>query len=445
VIGVVGAPDSVSLVEEVAGELALDEPLVMRSYTSPEQAVRLADELDVISDVILFTGRLPYLVAAASGTYRARLQYVPHEGTDLYRTLARILLGSRTGLPRISLDSIDPEIVGETFADLGLAAPEHVLELPLPDKDTPFDSASRLSSAHAELHRTGAVELCLTCVKAVHDELVGQQVPTVRIEHSRLVIRESLRRASLEVQLAQAESARLAVCVVELTPSARALDGRTAEGSVARDVARRYAELLGGTVTSVDRNEAVIHTSRGVVERHVRMDPADRSSLVRTEYRDVVNVGIGLGETTPTAEAHARSALAFAKRHRVPCLYTEDGTIIPIQGSGGAIPPRELRPRWRQLADELGVSPATLHKLVEALRVLNPAAFTARQLAAAYGVQSRSARRLIADLDRVGLIEPTGMEQGPGAGRPQVVYRFNPAKLVSLTGLDDVPRDVVNG
>jgi len=156
-------------------------------------------------------------------------------------------------------------------------------------------------------------------------------------------------------------------------------------------------------------------------------------------------VGIGLGETTPTAEAHARRALAFAKRHRVPCLYTEDGAIIPIHAGSGAIPPRELRPRWRQIAEELGVSPATLHKLVEALRVVNPAAFTARQLAAAYGVQSRSARRLIADLDRVGLIEATGMEQGPGAGRPQVVYRFNPTKLVALIGLADLPGDAVSG
>jgi len=437
VIGVVGAPDSVSLVEAVAAELKLDEPLLARAYEAPEDAVRLAAELDLVSDIILFTGRLPYLVASASGSHRARLQYVPHEGTDLYRTLARILLESESGLPRLSLDSIDPAVVEETFADLGLAPPEHVLELPVPGKRAGFD-AQRLSGGHAELYRSGRVQLCLTCVKAVHDELVRQGIPSVRIVHSRLVIREALRRASLAVQLAQAEAARLAVCVVELTRSARALDGRSApQESVARDVARRYAELLGGTVTRVERGEAVIHTSRGVVERHVRMDTTDRSSLTRTEYRDLVNVGIGLGETTPAAEENARRALAFAKRHRVPCLCTEDGAIVPIHGGGAAIPPRELRPRWREMAEELGVSPATLQKLVEALRVLNPSAFTARQLAAAYGVQSRSARRLMADLDRVGLIEATGMEQGPGAGRPQVVYRFNPAKLVSLTGLAD--------
>lgn len=443
-IGVVGAPDSVSLVEEVAAELDLDEPLVTRSYEAPEDALRLADELDVVSDVILFSGRLPYLVASASGTHRATLQYVPHEGTDLYRTLARIALESPGGLPRLSLDSIDPVIVGETFADLGLPAPEHVLELPLPGPDSPFDPG-RLSGGHADLFAAGEVELCLTCVKAVHAELVRREVPSVRIVHSRLVVREALRRASLAVQLAQAEAARLAVCVVELTPAARALDGRAAGGTVARDIARRYAELLGGTVTSVDRNEAVIHTSRGIVERHVRMEPSDRASLMRTEYRDLVNVGVGLGESAATAEVHARRALAFAKRHRVPGLYAEDGVIVPLHGGAGAIPSREQRPRWRQMADELGVSPATLQRLVEALRVLNPSAFTARQLAAAYGVQSRSARRLIADLDRAGVIEATGMEQGPGAGRPQVVYRVDPAKLVPLTGLADLPGDAVSG
>jgi hypothetical protein len=443
-IGVVGAPDSVSLVQQVADELELGEPLVTRTYEAPEEALQLAEELDLVSDVILFTGRLPYLIALASGSHRARLQYVPHEGTDLYRTLAGILLESKRGLPRLSLDSIDPELVGETFADLGLDPPEHVLELPLPGKRSGFDS-SRLSGRHAELYGNGEVELCLTCVKSVHQELEKQGIPSVRIVHSRLVIREALRRASLAVQLAHAEAARLAVCVVELTPAARALDGSSAsEGNVARDIGRRYAELLGGTVTSVERNEAVIHTSRGVVERQVRMETGDRSSLLRTEYRDMVNVGIGLGETAQTAGTHARRALAFAKRHRVPCLYTDDGVIIPIHGEGASIPSREARPRWRRTAEELGLAPATLHKLVEALRVLNPSAFTARQLAAAYGVQSRSARRLIADLDRVGLIESTGTEQGPGAGRPQTVYRFDPKKLMSLTGLADGPGDVAD-
>jgi len=443
VIGVVGAPDSVSLLQQVADELELDEPLVTRTYQAPEEALELANELDVVSHVVLFTGRLPYLIALASGSLRARLQYVPHEGTDLYRTLAGILLESGRGLPRLSLDSIDPELVGETFADLGLDPPEHVLELPLPGKRSGFDS-TRLSGRHAELYRGDEVELCLTCVKSVHQELERQGVPSVRIVHSRLVLSESLRRASLSVQLVHAEAASLAVCVVELTPSARSLDGGgAAKGNVARDIARRYAELLGGTVTTVDRNEAVIHTSRGVVERHVRMDPADRSSLLRTEYRDMVNVGIGLGETTQTAGMQARRALTFAKRHSVPCLYTDDGLIIPIHGDGARIPSRGLGPRWRRTAEQLGLAPATLHKLVEALRVLNPSAFTARQLAAAYGVQSRSARRLIVDLDRVGLIHPTGTEQGPGAGRPQTVYRFDPTRLISLTGLAEGPHDVV--
>jgi hypothetical protein len=444
VIGVIGAADSVPLVEDVATELELAEPLVTRAYESPEDAGRLADELDLVSDVILFTGRLPYLIVSSTGSHRARLQYVPHEGTDLYRTLARILLDAGRGLPSLSLDSIAADVVKETFADLGLEAPRHVLELPIPGKGVPFDSG-RLIREHSELYRAGEVEVCLTCVSAVHRALVEQQVPAVRIVHSRLVIREALRRASLSVQLAQAEAARVAVGVVELTPAARTLDGASAsEENVARDVGRRYAELLGGTVTSVSRSEAVIHTSRGIVERQLRTDSGDRSSLLRTEYRDLVDVGIGLGETTPAAEAQARRALAFAKRQRVPCVCTEDGAIIPVRGSGVAIPPRELRPQWRRTAEGLGVSAPTLHRLVEALRVLNPSAFTARQLAAAYGVQSRSARRLIADLERLGLIEPTGTEQGPGAGRPQTVYRIDPQKLVSLTGLADVAGDVVN-
>ncbi|MEZ4595733.1 MAG: hypothetical protein R3C32_02210 [Chloroflexota bacterium] len=55
---------------------------------------------------------------------------------------------------------------------------------------------------------------------------------------------------------------------------------------------------------------------------------------------------------------------------------------------------------------------------------------TAAELARAYGIEARSARRLTTSLQRAGIATATGRQGGGGAGRPQTVYRIDVGRLI---------------
>src|SRR4051812_3260033 len=103
-IGVIGPADSTALVKTVAAETGLAETLIVMSYQEPLETSKLVHKLSDICPVILFTGRLPYSLAVSSGFHEAGFEYIPHEGTDLFRVLNVLTLSEsyRGRIPRLS-------------------------------------------------------------------------------------------------------------------------------------------------------------------------------------------------------------------------------------------------------------------------------------------------------------------------------------------------------
>ena len=67
---------------------------------------------------------------------------------------------------------------------------------------------------------------------------------------------------------------------------------------------------------------------------------------------------------------------------------------------------------------------------------MDPDQITARGLADAYGVEARSARRLLNALRAAGFAEEVGVHVSTGAGRPQTVYRVAMQRLLGAIGVD---------
>ena len=91
---------------------------------------------------------------------------------------------------------------------------------------------------------------------------------------------------------------------------------------------------------------------------------------------------------------------------------------------------RETREPNLRVAEQLGLGPLAFARLTRALRQVDVSSLTATDLARAYGIEPRSARRLMTSLLRAGIATRMGVQGGPGAGRPQTVYRVDVAKLI---------------
>lgn len=438
-IGVIGPQDSTDLALAIAREEGLEGSVIGRAYESVEQAPALARELDELCQVLLFTGRVPYVISRGTIPLRATLQFVPHAGADLYAALVRLLREFDGVLPRVSLDTIEPEVVQEAYEDLQLEPSRHVLPLGVPGDDDRVVSSDEVLAFHLGEYRNGDVDVCLTCVGSVYRRLQAAGVPVWRVTHTRTVVREALRRAQLTAQLAVTETTQPAAILIRM-------HGRDQEGGIpldASELARRrlavrdsllgHAEGLQGRLSDLDDETFVIYANRAAVDRAVSRLVAGHSSPLDMERLPFeVRVGVGLGTTLSGAEENARRALVMGERHGDLHVAVADGEVLRVsrERPSTRYRLREIDEGMRRLAQELGLGPLALARLIRALSQVDASAVTAAELARAYGIEARSARRLMTSLQRAGIATSLGRLGGPRAGRPQTVYRIDLDRLV---------------
>lgn len=411
-IGVVGSPDSVALALEVAADIGLADQVVGRSYSHVDQVSSISQDLDRVCRVLLFTGRVPFSRAVRDEhVLHATVDFVPHTAIDLYRTLALVLLRNRGHVPAVSIDTIDQEVVAEVFHDLGVAPTFHVISL-----DAGLGrlrSSDEVVEFHLDALRDGRANLSLTCLGAVKQVLDQVGVPVLRIEHTRSTLRQALSRASSAMRMAEVEGSQLTAAVL------RPLDNRRRR-HVPPHV-RKFSEQLRGVAQPGVDGTWVVHTTIAAVQ----------SMLGGGVVPEGWAAGYGAGATVRDAEANARRALALAGEGQGSFAVLADGRVLGLDAMGVAgYRLRETDGLLLAQAREVGLRSLTLARLTVALRGLDPSSFTARELAAAYGCEVRSARRMLAALVRAGVAIVRGVEGPPRAGRPQTVYQIDVDRLV---------------
>ncbi|CAN5632374.1 transcriptional regulator [soil metagenome] len=442
-IGIIGPADSVALAIAVARDDGLEGSVIGRVYETLEGAPELARELDRVCQVLLFTGRIPYALGVRVGDLRAALQYVPHSGADLYAAIVHLLRERGCRLPRLSLDTIESAIAQEAFEDMDLEPPRHVLSLETGEVPAELRSAADISAFHRERHRSGDVDVCLTCVASVYHELQAEGVPVLRVRHTRSAMREALRQARLAERLTITEGSQPAVVLVQGSAASpeRADDGGPYASQRrqlrTREAVLDLAERLQGRVADVDGGTVIVYTSRSIIENSLSLLMAGHDGpLSHHRVPPDARIGVGLGTSVAMAEENARLARTMSERDGALYVGFPDGEVLRIGGDRHATTYRlrETHPEALRVAQELGIGPLALTRLTRALQQIDASAVTAMDLARAYGVEPRSARRLITALQRAGIATREGRQGGAGAGRPQTVYRIDLERLVGGQG-----------
>ncbi|WP_283133649.1 hypothetical protein [Rhizohabitans arisaemae] len=438
-IGIIGPEDSVELVLKVADGQGRAGEVTTRAYAHPEQAPDLARELDELCQVLLFTGRIPHALAEAAGGLRAEIDFMPHSGIDLYRTLSRMLIAGGGRLPRISVDTIEAEIVRETYDDIELTPPTEIL--PIADDGVLLSSGvDEIADFHRARYESGAVEACLTCLGAVHRKLTAEGVPVWRVEHTRASVRDALRRAWLAAEVRQSRATQIAVMMIALAePAVRERDPYRAELQRLRlrEALLEHAERMRGRLTTVDDSTFLITTTRGTVESAIARHRAGHASLLTLRGVEAEHaVGLGTGTTIAAAEDNARKALTLGRQHGDTQVVFPDGEVYSSRETTVKQRLRETAPGVLRISEQLRIGPLSTRRLLEALHQLDSGQVTARALADAYGVEVRSARRLLNSLRAAGYAEEAGLHVSTGAGRPQTVYRVAMRRLIGAIGED---------
>jgi len=426
-IGVIGPRDAVESLYAVAVELGREHLLLKGVYRSVGEAAELAHSLDAACNILLFTGRVPHRLATASRSFRAKLLYVPDGPIDLYRVMALLAVDRPVGSLSFSMDTVGRAVVEEVFADLKLSPPEHIL--PLDEVAGSWqDIGASLTDFHRRCYESGQVTECVTWLGQVYEELSRDGIPVRRVTHSHATYRETLLRAELADAAVRSQASQVAAALIRpATPRAKGRRRRNVEGL------SQFAERLQGRLVPAAEDETyLVYTTRGVLEAEIsRVQGGFAESLAPSDGLSWL-VGYGVGSSALEAASLAERAVQRASAAEPVRVLFSDGTAFTVDTSGQS-QPVQLRIGSDQLeaAPAPPLRPYSMHRLVAAVRQLEPSGFTAKQLGASYGVQERSARRILGSLEASGLAHRVGIQTSPGAGRPNTVYAVDLERLLA--------------
>lgn len=445
-IGIIGPADSVALAEQVAVELGLTDDVLTDAYEAPEECVAAAERLDPLCDVLLFTGQVPYALATTRASLTSDTQMIPHSGTDLYRIIAQVLKHNNGDFPTVSVDAIDPAVVHQVFRDLGLPDPPLVLAV-LPDQkhgrdrteEPPlaYETSQLWAERHATAFNAGKVTACLTCLASTHELLVNKGIPTWRIEHTRVTMAEALDKAYLAAKMVRAESSQIAIAMVRMSRDRVPIGSHalTKESLRLQQHLLEHTERIGGHLVQTELNCFMVTSTRGAMRGALARFREGHASFFDVTATEGVRIGVGFGPAFGTARSLAEQSLEMGSAESPSVIMDSTGDVRVFgPQSERTARVRETSPEALALASKLNMGMLSLHRLVRALDQVDQTAVTARELADAYGVQPRSARRLLGTLRQAGYAEGVGSRQVIGSGRPQTVYNVKLAALTRALG-----------
>ncbi|WP_228978984.1 hypothetical protein [Streptomyces sp. DH12] len=404
-VGVIGPEDLVDRVVAVAGDAGAAR-LRALPYRHEDETCEVVRDGAGSADALLFTGVVPYTLAARAGLVDRPAMYVPYSGATLLRALVELL---RLGhdVSRISIDTLGRADVTETLIEAKLPT-EQVRVLPY----RPGLTSADLVDFHLAARERHGATVALTCLGSAFHQL-EHRLHTVRLAPSRHSIRATLRALVLATAGAHSDDAQVALGIVELPGD---------DAGLAADLA-----VLGASLAGLPDGSRLAVTTRGALEKAT-------DQFTRLPFLDglaarhgTAHVGFGLGRTAAEAEALARRAVNRARAvgpvAGVVCLKDDVDMVIVHEAGDGA--PAGAPESAGLLARRVGLDPRTLERLRELVAAGAGHDVTAHRVAEHLAVQQRTARRILKRLERAGVAVPVGSLQEGRTGRPPTVYRVS--------------------
>lgn len=422
-IGLVGPADSLERIVQAAHRYQDSVELIPRAYQLKEESPRLTRDLAPACDVILFSGVVPYRIAALANVTSKPLIYLPRLGMSLARPLWDMRERGQS-FERISIDSFADQDLQEVAEELGIRfRTVKMVEY--------WESASyeELADAHESFYRQGVTDVALTGLRRTTELLQERGVPCHRIYPTRNTIRECIEKALYIGQNNRLRAYQTAVYIFQLRRGAAsaspAYDFLRIKNSFER-ILIDFANGIFGSVFPFGYNEYILFSTRGAAE-----EPKWTTSLFVSADREgiVFFAGLGYGTTAYNAEANARKALNRASGAKESSLYSVDvdGEICgPLAG------PEPMQYNIAEsdaeilaVAEASGLSPAHVSKIRSLVRSTGRSRFDVEEFAAGLEISPRSARRILQGLIAAGAAKVAAIESGTRAGRPRRLFEVS--------------------
>lgn len=431
-ISVLGPED---LVEKIVkqGEKIKEFQFIAYPYKDETETMELVNKCIEKTDILLFTGPIPYYIARKNVEEDIPMLYVSYSGTAFYKTIFKYLESinwDKSKTIRFSIDTVQKRIVHEMLDEFDI---NHYKVYAKEYKE--YIDAKELVEYHYRLYKEGQIDFAITCLTSAYKSLKSMGVPVYRIVPTTMSIRETLRLTKLEAQNIISKDAQLCVGVVKVL-NWNSMDNYSPSEYEQRRMKLTMTELFINFCESIkasmkfeNDDEYIFYATRGAIENitnFYRYIPLIQDVNDQLPFK--ICIGLGYGYSANEAEKNSREALKYAKNYDKNSCYVimEDGKVKGPLGAGRTIEfySRTNEPEVIELIQKSNVSATTLNKIIGIQDSIGKETLTANDIAESLNITLRSARRILNSLEESGIAKVVGEEQLAGRGRPRQVYKL---------------------
>ncbi|MEK4710228.1 transcriptional regulator [Bacillus sp. FSL R10-2780] len=391
-------------------EIEIDPYIYLHPAESSEILKRLKP-----CDVIFFSGALPYYMAKEiREQLRIPSTYLQQDETTVASSLLSIIYHQSIQPHKISIDLVDRSFITNVFHDIGLKETPQVMDYE--NMLWSNDEIKSIIDFHLAKYQSGEVDLALTSIHAVYDELQKIGIPSERMIDPTQSIIHGLKDAKIKAELAKSHSATVGACIISFI--------ELQESSLEK--LNVISKELRGSFKQVDEMTFILYTTRGDIESSTKTNTIDR---LFTNIEGAVSIGFGYGKTVNEAEQNAKIAQGFAKNNPIErrfYILTSDKELFgPFPKEQRVQSLKNDNPELMKIAKETKLSPANLSKIIQFSQSHPSLKFTAADLSEYLQVTRRSTERLLKKLVDYRYANICGEEMPYQQGRPRAIYELN--------------------
>ncbi|WP_313893743.1 hypothetical protein [Psychrobacillus sp.] len=391
-----------------------------------EEARDFTVELSEEVDCLLYSGRIPYLVAKDEIPVDVPAFYIPLKGSGLYKALYK--LNKKNDLTHISFDGIQNEYIDIVKTNL-----EETFEYSNFKEIVSLENVEDLVNYHLEnVSRTPAA-VVITSLKLVSESLTEKHILNEWLKPSEEDIVVAIERMLLATNQRKQKEMQIILGRIFIENVAVTMNEFMTEQQVQKrnhEIYRmllHFAEQMSGYLTALSSNEYLFVTNRGIFERitegYKYLPIVDE---VKKKLGVHLSIGIGFGFTALEAGSHARVALIQAQESGGSCCFIvrEDRSVFgPIDLMAPMKYPIAVTDQLLiHQAELIGMSAANIEKTMALIKRKKKNEFTAHELASVLGITPRSAHRIVQSWLDANLIKVIGTEKISRRGRPRQVF-----------------------
>lgn len=385
-------------------------------------------------DGILYTRQEPFKMASRVMEHDVPVSYAEVDGSTFTHTLLEAVCRFHADIKKISIDSLDYEIIADVYRSIGIPADE--LNIKYVNVSTDSDHyVERIENEHRRNYKSGGSEVCITNIRTVSEQLTSEGIPCLLLTPNAESFAYEIRKLIVGKSIRRSVANRKVIVTFSMFPKNsfytynHTVFQEQNDRSLIFERIAVLAQRVNGALFVNGSDKCTLICEAAELE-HIWEKYAKINILKFAKLETSLNlaIGIGYGETLRNAQINSNAAMLKAVFNGQGCafvVYNPNKIVGPIESPSISKNEENMfSTRMTEMSEKSGISINTLFKIDEFLKRSNVKNFSSSMMAQELGISTRTANRFIDKMLCGGIIEESGRYVIGKKGRPTRMFQF---------------------